>query len=641
MLAMAAALFVGCATVPEVAEEPPAVAAEGSLHADETTMLQEPAILGEWTTGYGDFVAGRPGGNIRLELYEMPTTANPAMHLGLEGDAQLLPLLFSALVDADPDLGVQRGNLAESYTVSADSRVVDVTLRDGLLWSDGTPLTADDVVYSYNQLYLNPDVGGIGVETAERAGGVTVTRTGERSVRITSGIATNDFLEVLGYQPMPRHIMEPWLAVRDPVEFLDFWALSGDLSGHVGSGPFILSSFSEAESFDVEAGSFDVDAGSFDSDAGGLVLAVVELERNPLYHLTDVAGQQLPYLDSATLFARDDIYGGGSLYWSGLIDVAYLPIWDPDGTMIGVRFANRGDLSREAALTIPGEHYLVTDTATSVNTFLAFNMQRAPGPQGGGLNSPMSDWFNDLRFRRAISHLVPRDRIVAELHDGDAAPAYSRLAPGYPKHSPEAESAVPRYDPAAAAALLDEMLLIDRDGDGIREDPDGTPVAFVLNTNEGNSYRMDLLPLLAEELRQAGLDVTAELMEFQPLVQTIFGATYQAILLGLGGSDTMGTGWNVWTSDGDTHLWDISQEEPQRDWEATLDELHREWNTIIHSDRRLEIEHEVQLILAERLPLINVTRWYDFMLMRQPFRNIRTVGTFRNMWPVTYIFVEQ
>ncbi|MCK4516041.1 MAG: hypothetical protein KAU31_12330, partial [Spirochaetaceae bacterium] len=595
MFGLAAALFVGCATAPEVEVEPQAPAAEGGIQPVERTAVPDSVILGEWAIGPGDFVVGHPGGNIRLELYEMPTTANPAANIGLAGDAQLLPMLFSSLVDRHPALGTRRVNLAESYTVSADSRVIDVTLRDGLLWSDGTPLTADDVVYSYNQLHLNPELGGIGVEAAEQAGGITVTRTGEQTVWIASGVSTNELLEVLGYPPMPRHIVEPWLAERDPVEFLDFWSFTGDLSGHVGSGPFVLSSFNEAETFDVGPGVFD-------ADAGGIVLAVVELERNPLYHLTDAAGQQLPYLDSVTFFAREDIFAGGSLYWGGLIDVTYLPIWDWEGRMLGVRFGNSGHRSRETALMIPGAHYLVADTARPVGTLVAFNLQRAPGPQGGGLDSPMSDWFNDLRFRQAVSHLIPRDRIVSQLHDGDAVPAYSRIAPGFANHSAEAESAVPRYDPEAAAALLDEMLLIDRDGDGIREDPDGTPVSFVMNTNDGNLFRMDLLELLAEELRQAGLDVSAELMDFQPLVQSIYGASYQAIVLGLGGGDTVDDGWNVYASDGDLHLWDLGQEAPQREWEQRLDDLHREWVTTIHRDRRLEIEHEVQLIATEQLP---------------------------------------
>ena len=409
MFGLVATLFVGCATAPEITDKPPAAAAEGGIQAEETMTVQESVILGEWTVDAGEFVVGRHGGSIRLELHEMPTTFNPAMYLGLYGDMQVLPMLFSPLLDVHPDLGILRGNLAESFALSVDGRSVDMTLREGLTWSDGVPLTADDVVYSYNQLYLNPDVGGIGVEIAERVGGLSVIRSGDRSVQISCGISSHELLIVLGYEPLPRHIVEPWLEGRDPAEFMDFWAFYDDLTGHVGSGPFNLVSFTEAESFDV----------------GGVThtLTVSQLERNPHYHLTDAVGNQLPYLDTVTLLAWDDVFGPGTLYWDGLVDVTYLPTWAPDGARLGNWPVNTGSLGREAALAIPGQHYLVADTATYVTTFVTFNMQRAPGPEDGGLDPPMADWFNDVRFRRAISHLVPRDRIIEELHGGDAVPA--------------------------------------------------------------------------------------------------------------------------------------------------------------------------------------------------------------------------
>src|SRR5689334_19906924 len=45
--------------------------------------------------------------------------------------------------------------LAESWTISEDSKRIIFTLRPGLKWSDGKPLTADDVIFSYKDIYLN------------------------------------------------------------------------------------------------------------------------------------------------------------------------------------------------------------------------------------------------------------------------------------------------------------------------------------------------------------------------------------------------------------------------------------------------------------------------------------------------------
>ena len=88
----------------------------------------------------------------------MDAAAIPAVGV----DHQVITLLFSPLLDVHPTLGIERGNLAEHYNLSPDGTSIDITLREGLSWSDGMPLTVDDVVYSYTALYLNPAVPSIG-----------------------------------------------------------------------------------------------------------------------------------------------------------------------------------------------------------------------------------------------------------------------------------------------------------------------------------------------------------------------------------------------------------------------------------------------------------------------------------------------
>ncbi len=48
--------------------------------------------------------------------------------------------------------------LAKSWEVSPDNLKITLTLRDDLKWSDGEPLTVDDVVFSYKNIYLNPEI---------------------------------------------------------------------------------------------------------------------------------------------------------------------------------------------------------------------------------------------------------------------------------------------------------------------------------------------------------------------------------------------------------------------------------------------------------------------------------------------------
>jgi peptide/nickel transport system substrate-binding protein len=337
--------------------------------------------------------------------------------------------------------------------------------------------------------------------------------------------------------------------------------------------------------------------------------------------------------------ARAEPDGPSLLYWDGAVDVRYLPTGLPPGEGPEA-WRDSGETARETARIIPGDHYLVTDTATHVGTFVSFNQQKAPGPDGGGLTAPRSSWFNDLRFRRAISHLIPRERIVAELLDGYGTPAYGRIASWGPADIDRPDLREPAYDPGAASRLLDEMGLVDRDGDGVREDTDGVPVSFTVITNEPNNHRVELANLLAAEWNAAGMHVTARPDEWQAVLGELFGATYECLVLGLTGSDSWAEGWNIWASDGDLHFWDLNQPKPVRAWEAELDELHERWLTTLSADGLAEIERAVQAVVSEQLPLLSVARWYDYILMRRPYRNLRMFGANRSLWPLEYVFLD-
>lgn len=67
-------------------------------------------------------------------------------------------LIYEGLITENPCTGKKEPALAESWTVSDDKLKITFTLREGLKWSDGQPLTADDVIFSYNKLYLNPKI---------------------------------------------------------------------------------------------------------------------------------------------------------------------------------------------------------------------------------------------------------------------------------------------------------------------------------------------------------------------------------------------------------------------------------------------------------------------------------------------------
>ncbi len=124
--------------------------------------------------------------------------------------------------------------------------------------------------------------------------------------------------------------------------------------------------------------------------------------------------------------------------------------------------------------------------------------------------------FQDVRVRRAIAHAINRQRINDDLFGGKATPLHSWILPDQRAfYAGDEQLRRYPYDPARARALLDEAGLIDTDGDGVRELPDGDAFTVHLLTTD-TSLRIALAERIIEDLRAIGL--AAEL-QVQPIDQ--------------------------------------------------------------------------------------------------------------------------
>jgi len=98
---------------------------------------------------------GRAGGRLVLGALGNPRTFNPLLDFDSGSDA-VIRLLFSSLVTLNLESQEPEPGLAESWSVAQDQRTWTFKLRKNLHWSDGEPLTANDVVFTWNELMLNP-----------------------------------------------------------------------------------------------------------------------------------------------------------------------------------------------------------------------------------------------------------------------------------------------------------------------------------------------------------------------------------------------------------------------------------------------------------------------------------------------------
>jgi peptide/nickel transport system substrate-binding protein len=158
-----------------------------------------------------------------------PRFINPALAPANDADRDLSRLIYSGLMRYDSD-GKVVTDMAESYSVSTDSKVFTFTLRPDLKWQDGLPLTLDDVIFTI-RLVQNPDF-----QSPVRFGwqGVRIEKKNDLTVSLVLPNSYEPFLSYATLGIIPKHL---WQDVS-PQGF----ALSDLNLKPVGSGPFSFKS---------------------------------------------------------------------------------------------------------------------------------------------------------------------------------------------------------------------------------------------------------------------------------------------------------------------------------------------------------------------------------------------------------------
>lgn len=134
--------------------------------------------------------------------------------------------------------------------------------------------------------------------------------------------------------------------------------------------------------------------------------------------------------------------------------------------------------------------------------------------------------FTDANVRRALAHSINRQEIVDALLYGEGEIATSTIPPWHPLYPGDMTPL--EFDPEAAAQLLEEAGWQDRDGDGIREDAQGQPLAFTVLSSD-DALRRSVVEVLQNQLRRVGADVDIQVMEFQTMLQNHRDREFDAV----------------------------------------------------------------------------------------------------------------
>ena len=481
---------------------------------------------------------GRYGGRFVLAQTAAPKTFNAPM-ANETSSTDITQILFTGLAGYDNARQVDTPLLAKRWDISPDGTTWTFHLRRGARFSDGHPITSEDVLFGFQIVYddkLHPSLQDLLMIDGQR---FDVSAPDSFTVVVHSPRPYALMLPAVGaIRILPKHRLEA--AYRNG-SFESAYSVNTPPESLVTSGPWTLKRYVPGEK--------------------------VVLTRNPYWFGVDRQGKRLPYLDELTFLIVPDQNTAALKFQAGEVD--------------GLDDVKPEDYRSYADGQAAG-HYTLYDLGPSLNTnFMFFNLNRVrEATPGHRLGDPCLEpfkfaWFRDVRFRRAVSMAIDRDAIIRSVYFGDAVKVWATLTPGNRLWSDSTLTGAD-YDPAAARALLAGMGFRDRDGDGVIEDAQGHPVSFSIKTNGSNVVRIAMLNFMRDDLAKIGIRVIPAPVEFKSLIVNIRNDfQYDAALLGLGSAvpPDPGMGQNVYKSSGLTHYWSIKQPKPETEAEAEIDRL--------------------------------------------------------------------
>jgi len=527
--------------------------------------------IGVAGTAYESMDLGVRGGTLNVSTIEDPkgwnnSTAHETSTTTFTGR------MGRGLVNLDHITGAIVPDFAKSWEISDDSLVITFHLREGIMWSDGVPITADDVVFTYNDVILNEDV-----DTNQRDGQLlpdgtypVCAKVDDYTVTFTMSTVFRPALNSLSFVILPKHALADSVHKLNPAvpagTFNETWTLDTPLDQLVGNGPYIVTDYQPNVS--------------------------VTMTRNPYYYGYDSAGTQLPYYDNyvCQIVTNQDV--SMLKFRNGEIDVYGLrpediPILLPEGAQKGFSVK-------------------ITDEPGYGTTWFLINQDIGLAE---GTDTEKRDLYRNVQFREAMAYCIDKQTMITNVFNGLAGPQWSPVSVPSPFYAgrdyyggpiTESNAVIFEYDPAKAAGILDSLGVVDQDGDGWRDLPSGAPLTMELNTND-NTVRVASCLILQDDWRSIGLNATFQVVDFNTLVDRLFGASGDLIYLGLTGGDEPNSGSNVYNSCGALHAYRYSACDEPDEVDQRIDELLSLGAGTFDLDEAFDYYTEYQQLLAHQL----------------------------------------
>jgi peptide/nickel transport system substrate-binding protein len=510
-------------------------------------------------------VNGTPGGNLVTAIGTDPASFNRLYSTGF-WNTMVTDRLAADLVHFNRLTFELEPALARSWNVSKDGRTYTVHLRRGVRYSDGSPFTADDVLFTF-QLLQDPGTG-IALSDQVKVDGSfpTITKVDSHTLRLTyprpvgMGLRSLDSVPIVPKSRLLKHYQQGTLPTA--------WGPNVNPAEVIGLGPFRLKEYQRG--------------------------VKVVLERNPFYWKKDAAGKQLPYLESLTFLVIPDRNAEALRFQAGELDLI--------NTLNAENYASLRR-SRQAS------GFTIRDLGADIRMdYLWFNLNAPTASAKPGVDPEKQAIFAKAEFRRAVSHAINRDGINRSVMLGLGTPQYGPISTG---NKVWYDPALPRteYSAVRARTLLAQAGLTDTDQDGVLEyGASRRPFEFSLFTSRGNVAREKTAQILKDDLGRIGLRVNVQLLLPNEIAMRFMNSLdYEAVLFGIVSTDVVPDSQpDLWFSHGTFHFWHPKQSKPGTAWEAETDRLMTQLLRTMDHAERVKTFAQIQRIWAREMPAIPV-----------------------------------
>jgi peptide/nickel transport system substrate-binding protein len=516
-----------------------------------------------------------------------PWTASDTFSRDLAG------YMFSGLVGVDPYNGEVFPDMAKEVKVDPDGVTYTTVLRKGLKWSDGKPVTAEDVAFTWNVL-IAKGYGNTSLRDVTRIDGKspTVTVVDQYTNKFVTPKPFAPFERLLGIPIAPKHVVAPIIKGSDGYNaFQRLWSANADTSNLVTLGPFKLSKFLPAQR--------------------------VEFVRANNYYMVDKNNQRLPYLQKVVYISVPEVNTNLMKFENKEIDITQVRSRDTVALL--------GKQQRQ--------NMKLYNLGQGIgSSFLMFNMNQRENKKGKAYIDPIkSAWFNDLNFRQAVNHALNRDNMVSNYFRGIGFPLFTAEPPS----SPYFNSALKGFP----QDLNYSMELLKKSGfqkkaDGFLYDKNGHKVEFDMLASSGGTFMEVIGTMIQEDLKKLGMKVNFQMINFNILADKIDQSKdWQAVIYALSPGDPLepNDGANVYKTDGRLHIFDQRESGPTGDirvsdarpWEKELDQIFNEGAQTLDKAKRHQLYNRYQEIIYEQAPFIYLVSPMVIVGVRNTLGNYR------------------